>query len=41
MSMPPIPLIMPKNKFGISSSREEILNQIEKNCKIKKQRDRN
>jgi len=35
MSMPPIPLIMPKNKFGISSSREEILNQIEKIVKLK------
>jgi len=35
MSMPPIPLIMPKNKFGISSSHEEILNQIEKIVKLK------
>jgi hypothetical protein len=35
MSMPPIPLIMPKNKFGLSMSHEEVINQIEKIVKLK------
>ena len=35
MSMPPIPLLMPKNKFGLSMSHEEIINQIEKIVKLK------
>jgi hypothetical protein len=35
MSMPPIPIIMPKNKFGLSMSHEEVINQIEKIVKLK------
>ncbi|MGN6624265.1 MAG: VWA domain-containing protein [Candidatus Nitrosocosmicus sp.] len=35
MSIPPIPLMMPKSKFGISMTREEILDQIEKIVKLK------
>ena len=35
MSIPPIPLLMPKNKFGLSMSHEEIINQIEKIVKLK------
>lgn len=35
MSMPPIPLIMPKNKIGLSISHEELINQIEKILKLK------
>ena len=35
MSIPPIPLIMPKNKFGITMSPEEIIHQIEKIAKLK------
>jgi len=35
MSMPPIPLIMPKNKFGLSSNHSEIIHQIEKIVKLK------
>ena len=35
MSIPPIPFIMPKNKFGLSMSQEEIINQIEKIVKLK------
>ena len=35
MSMPPIPIIMPKNKIGLSISHEELVNQIEKILKLK------
>jgi hypothetical protein len=35
MSMPPIPIIMPKNKIGLSISHEEFVNQIEKILKLK------
>ncbi len=35
MSIPPIPLIMPKNKFGIAMSPEEIIHQIEKIARLK------
>lgn len=35
MSIPPIPLIMPKSKFGLSMTREEILDQIEKIVKVR------
>lgn len=35
MSMPPIPIIMPKNKIGLSISHEEMINQIEKILKLK------
>ncbi len=37
MSMPPIPIIMPKNKIGLSISHEEenLSNQIEKILKLK------
>ena len=38
MSMPPIPLLMPKNKFGLSMSHEEIINQIEKIVKLKNEK---
>src|SRR6185503_16561018 len=30
MSIPPIPFLMPKSKFGLSMNHEEITNQIEK-----------
>lgn len=35
MSMPPIPIIMPKNMIGLSISHEEMINQIEKVLKLK------
>lgn len=35
MSMPPIPLSMPKSKIGLSMSKEEITAQIEKIVKLK------
>ncbi len=35
MSIPPIPFIMPKNRYGLSMSQEEIINQIEKIVKLK------
>ena len=35
MSMPPIPIIMPKNMIGLSISHEETINQIEKVLKLK------
>jgi hypothetical protein len=35
MSMPPIPIIMPKNRIGLSISHEETINQIEKVLKLK------
>ncbi|MDQ2684820.1 MAG: VWA domain-containing protein [Thermoproteota archaeon] len=35
MSVPPIPLLMPKSKVGLSMRQEEILSQIEKLVKIK------
>jgi hypothetical protein len=35
MSIPTIPLIMPKSKVGLSASKEEILNQIERIVKLK------
>lgn len=35
MSIPPIPLLMPKSKVGLSMNQEEILSQIEKLVKIK------
>ncbi len=35
MSIPPIPILMPKSKFGLSMSQEEIINQIEKIVKVK------
>ncbi len=35
MSIPPIPFIMPKNRYGLSMSQEEIRNQIEKIVKLK------
>ena len=35
MSVPPIPMTMPKSKVGISMKQEEILSQIEKLVKIK------
>jgi hypothetical protein len=35
MSMPPIPIIMPKNMIGLSISHQEMINQIEKVLKLK------
>lgn len=35
MSAPPIPMLMPKSKVGLSMKQEEILSQIEKLVKIK------
>ncbi len=35
MSIPPIPIIMPKNNFGLSVNHEELKNQIEKVIKLK------
>lgn len=35
MSIPPIPIIMPKNNFGLSVNHEELKNQIEKVVKLK------
>jgi hypothetical protein len=35
MSIPPIPIIMPKNKIGLSISHNEIANKIEKIVKVK------
>ena len=35
MSVPPIPIIMPKSKIGLSMKQEEVLSQIEKLVKIK------
>ncbi len=35
MSAPPIPILMPKSKVGLSMRQEEILSQIEKLVKIK------
>ncbi|VFJ12869.1 VWA domain-containing protein [Candidatus Nitrosocosmicus franklandus] len=35
MSVPPIPVLMPKSKVGLSMKQEEILSQIEKLVKIK------
>ena len=37
MSIPPIPFLMPKSKFGLSMNHEEITNQIEKIVKVKNQ----
>ena len=35
MSVPPIPIIMPKSKVGLSMKQEEVLSQIEKLVRIK------
>ena len=35
MSVPPIPIIMPKSKIGLSMKQEEVLSQIEKLVRIK------
>ncbi len=35
MSVPPIPILMPKSKVGLSMKQEEILSQIEKLVRIK------
>lgn len=35
MSIPPVPLVMPKSKIGLSMSQQEILSQIEKLVKLK------
>ncbi len=35
MSIPPIPIIMPKSKVGLSMRQEEVLSQIEKLVRIK------
>ena len=35
MSVPPIPIIMPKSKVGLSMRQEEVLSQIEKLVRIK------
>ena len=35
MSVPPIPIVMPKSKVGLSMRQEEILSQIEKIVRIK------
>ena len=35
MSVPPIPIVMPKSKVGLSMRQEEILSQIEKLVRIK------
>ncbi len=35
MSIPPIPIIMPKNNFGLSVNHEELKNKIEKVVKLK------
>jgi len=35
MSAPPIPMLMPKSKVGLSMKQEEVLSQIEKLVKIK------
>ena len=35
MSVPPIPIVMPKSKVGLSMKQEEVLSQIEKLVRIK------
>ncbi len=35
MSIPPIPIVMPKSKVGLSMKQEEVLSQIEKLVRIK------